>query len=71
MCSLMSKSLAVFQKSYLSIHSFLLQMPKIAFFLRKMVLSEVLYHIEVQLVINWSSRLQKHQTLKILTKVEI
>ena len=35
-----------------------------------MVLSEILYQIQVQLVINRACRLQKHQTLKILTKVE-
>ena len=39
-------------------------------FLKKMVLSEVFYQIKVQLVINWCSRLQKHQTLEILTKVD-
>ena len=31
-------------------------MQKICFFEEKMVLSEVLYQIEVQLVINWSSQ---------------
>ena len=35
-----------------------------------MVLSDVSYQIKVQLVINWSSRLNKHQALEILTKVD-
>ena len=35
-----------------------------------MVLSEVLYQIKVQLVIHWSNRLQKYQTLESLTKVD-
>ena len=35
-----------------------------------MVLSEVLYQIKVQLVINWSSRRQKNQALEILTEVD-
>ena len=47
---------------------FLLKMQKYAF-LRKMVLNEVLYQIKVQLVINWSSRLQKHQTFEILIEL--
>ena len=33
-----------------------------------MVLSEVLYQIKVQLVINWSSRVE---TLEFLTKVDV
>ena len=44
MCGLMGKSLAVFQKSCLSIHVFLLKMQKYAF-LKKNGLSEVLYQI--------------------------
>ena len=38
--------------------------------LRRVVLSEVLYHIKVQLVQNWSNRVKKHKTLEILTKVD-
>ena len=59
MCSLMGKSLAVFQKNCFSIHVFLLKMQKYAF-LKKNDLSEFLYKIKVPLVINWSSQLQKN-----------
>ena len=36
-----------------------------------MVFSEVLYKRLVQLVIHWSSRLQKTQTLEIWTKLDL
>ena len=36
-----------------------------------MVLIEVLYQIKIQLIIDLSSRLQKHQTLESLTKVDL
>ena len=38
--------------------------------LKIMFFIEVLYQIEVQLVINWSSRLQKTPNTKILTKID-
>ena len=39
-------------------------------FEENMGLSEVLFQIKVQIVIKWSSRLQKHQTLETFTKVD-
>ena len=70
MCSLLGKSLAVFQKSCLSIHGFLVKNATICFFEEKMVLIENFYQIKVMLVKDWSCRLQKHQTLETLTKVD-
>ena len=62
----MGKSLAVLQKSCISVHVFWSKIKKYVF-LREMVLIEVLYQIYVQLVIDWFVDFKKHQTL-VLTK---
>ena len=62
----MGKSLRVFQKSFLLIHSFFVKMQKYAF-LGKNGLSEILSAVGNKPGFPTS---KKHQTLEILTKVD-
>ena len=54
----------LFRKKNLSHHGFLGQNAKTNFFEVKMCLLCSFYHIKVQAIAYWSSRLTKHQTLE-------
>ena len=66
----MAKSLAVFWNSCPLPESFWAKNEKFDFSLRKRGLEFSLYKLEVYVFINWSSRLEKHQTIEILLRVE-
>ena len=73
MCILMGKRLAVFLNSFLLLHSFFgLTNAKIDFFffIRKNGFESSFYKIDVEMVTNWSVRLEKHQTIGIWLMVD-
>ena len=65
-CIVMNLSLAVFWKSFLSLHDFLVQKCKNQIFEENNRFEFSFYQIQVQVIANLPSRLEKHQTLDIL-----
>ena len=66
MCIVMHLSLAVFWKSFLSLHDLWVQKCKNQLFEENKHFECSLYRIKVQVIANLPSRLEKHQTLDIL-----
>ena len=70
MCILMGKRLAVFLNSFLLLQSFWVKNAKKSLFKEKNGFESNFNKIDVQVVTNWSVRLEKHQTIEILLMVD-